>query len=141
MAITQTNVKYPDWNQEDWNRFRWINSWNRRRRNLRRYCHVYDAALRPFSRKTTKTCRITIYSRSVARSAIGTMIPIMPDEESQKLSEEEQNAQWDRELDLMTEEDRDRFYFNCSGHHLGDPIPEDQLIDADEFFATSDAFQ
>ena len=37
------------------------------------------------------------------------MIPIMPDEEFQKLSEEEQNAQWDRELDSMTEEDWDRF--------------------------------
>ncbi len=35
MAITQTlNAKYPDWTQEDWDRFRWINSWNRRRRNL-----------------------------------------------------------------------------------------------------------
>jgi len=35
MAITQTlNAKYPDWNQDDWDRFRWINSWNRRRRNL-----------------------------------------------------------------------------------------------------------
>ena len=35
MAITQTlNAKYPDWTQEDWDRFDWINSWNRRRRNL-----------------------------------------------------------------------------------------------------------
>jgi hypothetical protein len=35
MAITQAlNAKYPDWTQEDWDRFRWINSWNRRRRNL-----------------------------------------------------------------------------------------------------------
>jgi hypothetical protein len=35
MAITQTlNAKYPDWTQENWDRFRWINSWNRRRRNL-----------------------------------------------------------------------------------------------------------
>ena len=35
MATTQTlNAKYPDWTQEDWDRFRWINSWNRRRRNL-----------------------------------------------------------------------------------------------------------
>src|ERR1700674_1101607 len=35
MATTQTlNAKYPDWTQEDWVRFRWINSWNRRRRNL-----------------------------------------------------------------------------------------------------------
>ncbi len=35
MAITQTlKAKYPDWTQEDWDRFRWINSWNRRRRNL-----------------------------------------------------------------------------------------------------------
>jgi hypothetical protein len=31
------------------------------------------------------------------------MIPIMPDEEFQKLSEEEKNAQWDRELDSMTQ--------------------------------------
>jgi hypothetical protein len=36
---------------------------------------------------------------------------------------EEQNAQWDRELDSMTEDDWDRFYFNCTGRHLGDPIP------------------
>jgi hypothetical protein len=35
LATTQTlNAKYPDWTQEDWDRFRWINSWNRRRRNL-----------------------------------------------------------------------------------------------------------
>jgi hypothetical protein len=35
MAITQTlNAKYPDWTKEDWDRFYWINSWNRRRRNL-----------------------------------------------------------------------------------------------------------
>jgi hypothetical protein len=35
MAITQTlNAKYPDWTQEDWDRFYWINAWNRRRRNL-----------------------------------------------------------------------------------------------------------
>jgi hypothetical protein len=35
MATTQTlNAKYPDWTQEDWDRFHWINSWNRRRRNL-----------------------------------------------------------------------------------------------------------
>jgi hypothetical protein len=35
MATTQTlQAKYPDWTQEDWDRFRWINSWNRRRRNL-----------------------------------------------------------------------------------------------------------
>ena len=35
MATTQTlNAKYPDWTQEDWDRFGWINSWNRRRRNL-----------------------------------------------------------------------------------------------------------
>jgi Na+-transporting NADH:ubiquinone oxidoreductase subunit NqrF len=37
------------------------------------------------------------------------MIPIMPDEDFQQLSEEEQNAQWDRELDSMNEEDCDRF--------------------------------
>jgi hypothetical protein len=68
------------------------------------------------------------------------MIPIMLDEEFQKLSEEEQNAQWDRELDSMTEEDWDRFYFNCAGRHLGDPIPEEELVDADEFFENPDAF-
>jgi hypothetical protein len=35
MAITLTlKDKYPDWTQEDWDRFRWINSWDRRRRNL-----------------------------------------------------------------------------------------------------------
>ena len=51
----------------------------------------------------------------------------MPDEEFQKLSKEEQNAQWDRELDSMTEEDWGRFFFNCTGHHLGDPIPPGEL--------------
>ena len=56
------------------------------------------------------------------------MIPIMPDAEFQKLSEEEQNAQWNRELDAMTEEDWDRFYFNCTGRHLGDPIPPEELV-------------
>jgi hypothetical protein len=45
------------------------------------------------------------------------MIPIMPEEEFQKLSEEEQNAQWDREMDSMTPEDVDRFYFNCVLSH------------------------
>ena len=69
------------------------------------------------------------------------MIPIMPDEEFQKLSEEEQNAQWDRELDSMTEEDCDRFYSGCTGRHIGDPIPEDELVGMDEFFANSEAFQ
>ena len=34
----------------------------------------------------------------------------------------------------MTEEDWDRFYFNCTGRHLGDPIPPEELVDADEFF-------
>ena len=35
MATTLTlNAKYPDWTQEDWDRFHWINSWDRRRRNL-----------------------------------------------------------------------------------------------------------
>jgi hypothetical protein len=35
MATTQTlNAKYPDWTKEDWDRFHWINSWNRCRRNL-----------------------------------------------------------------------------------------------------------
>jgi hypothetical protein len=69
------------------------------------------------------------------------MIPIMPDEEYQKLSPEEQNAQWDRELDSMIEEDWDRFYFNCTGRKHGDPIPPEDLVDADEFFANPDAFQ
>jgi hypothetical protein len=68
------------------------------------------------------------------------MIPIMPAEEFQKLSEEEQNAQWDRELDSMTEEDWDRFQLNCTGRHLGDPIPPGELVDADEFFENPDAF-
>jgi hypothetical protein len=60
------------------------------------------------------------------------MIPTMPDEEFQKLSEEIQNAQWNRELDSMTEEDWDRFYFNCTGCRLGDPIPPEELVDAHE---------
>ena len=35
MATTQTlNAKYSDWTQEDRERFDWINSWDRRRRNL-----------------------------------------------------------------------------------------------------------
>jgi hypothetical protein len=68
------------------------------------------------------------------------MIPIMPDEEFQKLSEEEQNAQRDRELESMTEEDWDRFYFNCTGRHLGDPIPPEELVDMDEFLKNPDAF-
>jgi hypothetical protein len=35
MATTLTlNAKYPDWTRDDWDRFRWINSWDRRRRNL-----------------------------------------------------------------------------------------------------------
>jgi hypothetical protein len=35
MAITHTlKTKYPNWTQEDWDRFHWINSWDRRRRNL-----------------------------------------------------------------------------------------------------------
>jgi hypothetical protein len=35
MATTLTlNAKYPDWTQEDWDRFHWINMWDRRRRNL-----------------------------------------------------------------------------------------------------------
>ena len=59
----------------------------------------------------------------------------------QKLSEEEQNAQWDRELESMTEEYWDRFYFNCAGHHLGDPIPPEELADMDELFENPDAFQ
>ena len=41
----------------------------------------------------------------------------------------------------MTEEDWNRCSFNRTGRHLSDPIPEDELIDADEFFATPDAFQ
>jgi hypothetical protein len=48
------------------------------------------------------------------------MIPIMPEEEFQKLSEEEKNAQWDWEMDSMTPEDVDRFYFNCTSEH---PVP------------------
>jgi hypothetical protein len=37
MATTLTlNAKYPDWTQEDRDRFNWINSWDRRRRNLAR---------------------------------------------------------------------------------------------------------
>jgi hypothetical protein len=37
MATTPTlNAKYPDWTQEDRDRFDWINSWDRRRRNLAR---------------------------------------------------------------------------------------------------------
>jgi hypothetical protein len=54
------------------------------------------------------------------------------DEEFQKLSEKEQIAQRDRELDSITEEDWDRFYFNCTGRHLGDPIPPEELVDADD---------
>jgi hypothetical protein len=70
------------------------------------------------------------------------MIPIMPEEEFQKLSEEEKNAQWDRELDSMTPEEVDRFFFNCTGRRLGDPIPpEEELVDADEFFANPEKFQ
>jgi hypothetical protein len=35
MATTLTlNDKYPDWNDEDWKRYHWLNSWDRRRRNL-----------------------------------------------------------------------------------------------------------
>ena len=64
----------------------------------------------------------------------------MPDEEYQKLSPEEQNAQWDRELASMTEEDWDRFYFNCTGRKHGDPIPPKDLVDSDEFFENPDAF-
>jgi hypothetical protein len=68
------------------------------------------------------------------------MIPIMPEEEFQKLSEQEQNIQWDKELDSMTPEDVDRFYFNVTGRHLGDPTPEEDLVDADEFFENPDKF-
>lgn len=32
----------------------------------------------------------------------------------------------------MTEEDWDRFYFNCTGCRLGDPIPPEELVDAHE---------
>ena len=66
------------------------------------------------------------------------MIPAMPEGEFQKLSEDEKNAQWDRELDSMSPEEVDRFYFNCTGRKLGDPIPPEELIDADEFFANPD---
>jgi hypothetical protein len=89
---------------------------------------------------TGSNCRFS--SRRPHRLKLGLyMIPIMPDEEFQKLSEEEQNAQWDRELDSMTEEDWDRFYFNCTGRHLGDPIPPEELVDADEFFENPERFQ
>jgi hypothetical protein len=66
------------------------------------------------------------------------MIPIMPDGEFQKLSEEEKNAQWDREMDSMTPEDVDRFYYNCTGRKLGDPHPPEELVDCDEFFENPD---
>jgi hypothetical protein len=69
------------------------------------------------------------------------MIPIMPDEEFQKLRGEEKNAQWDREMDSMTPEDVNRFYFNCTGRRLGDPIPPEDLVDADEFFENPDNLQ
>jgi hypothetical protein len=69
------------------------------------------------------------------------MIPIMPEEEFQKLSEEEQNAQWDRELDSMTPEDVERFFFNCTGRKLGEPFPEEELVDMDKFLENPDAFQ
>ena len=68
------------------------------------------------------------------------MIPVMPDDEFQKLSEEEKNAQWDRELDSMTEEDLDRFYLKCTGRHPGDPIPSEELVDADKFFENPDLY-
>jgi hypothetical protein len=57
------------------------------------------------------------------------------------LSDEEKNAQWDRELDSMTEEDWHRFYFDCTGRHLGDPIPTEELVDMDEFFANPEKFR
>jgi hypothetical protein len=65
------------------------------------------------------------------------MIPIMPESEFSKLSEEEKNDQWDREMDSMTPEEVDRFYFNCTGRRLGDPIPPEDLVDCDEFFGQS----
>jgi hypothetical protein len=68
------------------------------------------------------------------------MIPIMQDDEFQKLSEEEKNAQWDRELDSMTEDDLDRFYLNCTGRHVDDPIPPEALVDADKFFENPDLY-
>ena len=40
----------------------------------------------------------------------------------------------------MTEENWNRFYLNWTGRHLGDPIPESELVDADEFFAKSERF-
>jgi hypothetical protein len=54
------------------------------------------------------------------------------------LSEEEKNAQWDREMDSMTPEDVDRFYYNCTGRKLGDPHPPEELVDCDEFFENPD---
>jgi hypothetical protein len=68
------------------------------------------------------------------------MMPIMPDEEFQKLSEEEKNAQWDRELDSMTEEDLDRFYLKSTGRYIDDPIPPEELVDADKFFENPDLY-
>jgi len=41
----------------------------------------------------------------------------------------------------MTGEDWERFYFNCTGRHVDDPIPPGELVDADEFFENPDAFQ
>jgi hypothetical protein len=40
----------------------------------------------------------------------------------------------------MSEEELSRFYFNCTGRHLGDPIAPEELVDADEFFANPEAF-
>jgi hypothetical protein len=40
----------------------------------------------------------------------------------------------------MSPEEVDRFYFNCAGRKLNDPIPPEELIDADEFFANPDKF-
>jgi hypothetical protein len=58
-----------------------------------------------------------------------------------EITENEFNEAWDRELDSMTPDDMDRFYFNCTGRKRGDPIPPEDFVDADEFFANPDKFQ
>lgn len=66
----------------------------------------------------------------MSATAVNTnMVPIMKEEEFQKLSVEEQNAQWDAELDSMTEEDMRRFEAR-----LIELYGTDDGIDADIFF-------
>jgi hypothetical protein len=43
-------------------------------------------------------------------------------------------------LDSMTPEDVERFFFNLTGRKPGDPIPEEELVGADDFFANPDAY-